>query len=167
MLRLSAMLAGLLCLAACTSAPPVTGSPYVATALTPVHRLAVAPGGGALAEAVAAELAGVHGFEIVPADTVFALMDAAGIPVLDGPQLGRLGFLDAQGIDAVLTARGESAGSASRSASVAVLRVPDGARLAEAHWTPRFRRLSDARASLQPGRVSAQLAEGIAIALRR
>lgn len=157
----------LLLLAACSSTPPVTQSPYVATALTPVQRIAIAPGGGELADSVAARLGEIHGFEIVSAETVFAMMDAAGVGMLDGPQLGGLGFLGRRGIDAVLTVRGEATGDAAHSASVAVLRVPDGARLAESHWTPRLRQLSDARRIFQPDRVSNLLAEEVAVALRR
>lgn len=166
-MRCLAGLTAALMLAACSSTPPVTGSPYVATALTPVQRIAVAPGGGALADAIAAELGAIHGFEIVPAETVFEMMDASGVAMLDGPQLGGLGFLGSRSIDAVLTVHGEADGSAARSATVTVLRVPDGARLATSQWTPKLRQLSDARQRLQPGRVTSLLAEDVAVALRR
>jgi hypothetical protein len=163
----ASLLAGFLLISACTADPPVTNSPYVATALTPVQRIAVAPGGGSLSDTVAAVLETTYGFEIVPAETVSAMMAAAGVAMLDGPQLGGLGFLGAQGIDAVLTARGEAASRGTHGAAVAILRVPDGARLAESHWTPRFGILSDIDGTLRAGSISGLLAQEVAMALRR
>jgi hypothetical protein len=166
MLRLKLLFA-LLIVAGCTNEPPVTSNPYVATALTRVERLAVAPGGGTLAEAVAAELRAVHGFQIIPPATLFSLMDAAGVAMIDGPQLGGLTFLQGRGIDAVLSVRGGEGGGTGLTATALVLRVPDGARIAQSTWTPRLALVEAGRNRLAPNRVAGLLAAGLAQDLRR
>jgi hypothetical protein len=125
-----------LLLGGCAS-PAAIQNPYVATAVTPVSRLALAPGGGALGDAVAAEMTAL-GFEVLPAETVAGLMARNSVERLNMPQRGGLGFLVRSGVDAVLEVQGPAPGEPPDSARATVIRVPDGARIAEVRWRNRF-----------------------------
>lgn len=158
------LVSSLVLLAACAS-PAVLPSPYVRTPVTSVTRLALAPGSGALGEAVAARLT-ERGFYVMPADAVAAAMQASGVRVLGTPQLGALGFLAAQDIHAVLEVQGDAPGAEPIGARATVLRVPDGARIADMHWRNRFGWVERQAGRLDADSVARQLSEQIAARLR-
>ncbi len=114
----------------------VERSPYVAATLAPVRIVAADPAGGPFGDAVAQALA-ARGVAVVPADEVRAAMAAAGVGPASVARLNGLGFLDGRGPDALLvvTAAAEP-GGVPRRAAATLRRVPDGAILAEARWTP-------------------------------
>ena len=151
-------------LAACSNQPPVTSNPYVATALTQVTTLAMAPGGGALAEEVALLLETRHGFTVLGAPTTTLLMQQGGVTSLDSRTLGGLGFLERQAVDAVIRVS-EGTGDQASGAMVTALRVPDGVRIAETRYTPRIAP-QRWRGALD-GHVADLLATGLAEALNR
>lgn len=123
-------------LAACSNQPPVTTNPYVATSLTRVETLALAPGGGGLAAAVRDRLQARHDFRVLPADTLEQLMNEQGVHTLESAYLDGLSFLSTTSIDAVLVVR-DGAGRGGN-AMATVMRVPDGALIAQSRFTPRF-----------------------------
>lgn len=153
-----------LVLGACAS-PATVSNPYVATAVAPVRTLALAPGGGALGDAVAAFLA-AEGFTVLPAAETAALMAQGGVRNLSARPIGGFGFLSDRGIDAVLEVQGVAPGETVRVATAFVARVPDGRRIAESQWTNRFglpqRLLTAADSQL----VASELSAGLARRLR-
>lgn len=151
-------------LSGCAS-PAVVQNPYVRTAVTPVDRLALAPGSGALGEAVAAALT-ARGFYVMPADEVAVLMRQGGAGTLNAPVLGGLGFLVPPNIHGVLEVKGDAPGEAPVSARATVLRVPDGARIAESRWRNRFGWLERQYHRAESGDIAQDLAAQIAVRLR-
>lgn len=161
------LLAAAMIAAGCTNSPPVSSGPYVSTSLTRIQHLALAPGGGEVGEAIATALAERHNFVVEGSDGLAARMAAAGVRHVDGAMLGGLGFLRGSGIEGVLVVNAGAPETGLGGTSAHVLRVPDGARVAEARWTPVFRRITAALVAHMPERVSEQLADKLAGDLRR
>jgi hypothetical protein len=162
-MRLAAPSAALALLAAC-GAEEVRRSPYVAARDAPVRVVAADPVGGPFADAVADALAS-RGVAVVPADDVRAAMAAGGAGPADLGRLNGLAFLDRRGADALLTVAGATEGAAPPRRAVATLRrVPDGAVIAEATWSPRWGGLG-APLDRAVGRTDATAATALAAAL--
>ena len=150
-------------LAACAS-PATVSNPYVATAVLEVRRIALAPGSGALVEAVGAELAQL-GFDIVPPDAAAVLLARADAEDA-ALRTDWLRALEPSGIDAVLVVDGPAPGTPQTGAILRLLRVPDGGRIAEIRWRNRFGVPERLAAQVDRYRVPRELARALADRLR-
>jgi hypothetical protein len=95
----------------------------------------MAPGGGGLAAAVRDRLVTRYDFTVLPSDTLAQLMADSRVATLHSGYLNGLRFLSGTGIDAVLVVRD---GAKQGNAVASVMRVPDGALIAESRFTPRI-----------------------------